>query len=166
MEDNAIWAPWRAGFVLGKKEDGCVFCNRIAHDRDSVENLIVFRARLNVVILNKYPYNPGHALIVPIRHLGGLDELTVDEANEFFQLTRDAVRLMERAYQPQSFNLGMNLGRYSGAVIPGHVHMHIVPRWVGDTNFMPVIGRTKVQSVPLDTVYERLRNEFVEEFGS
>lgn len=165
MEDNAIWAPWRVDFIFSEREDGCIFCNRINYEQDSVENLIVHRGRLNVVILNKYPYNPGHAMIVPIRHLGDLSEMTTEESNEFFQLTRETVRLMKRAYRPQSFNIGMNLGRESGAGIPEHLHMHIVPRWIGDTNFMPVIGKTKVQSVPLDLVYERLRSEFEKEFG-
>jgi ATP adenylyltransferase len=160
MSDNAIWAPWRAGFVLGEKEEGCIFCNRIKQPNDSVENLIVYRGRLNAVILNKYPYNPGHTMIIPLRHLADIEELTADESVEFFDLTRITVRLMKRAYSPHSFNLGMNLGRESGAGVPEHLHMHIVPRWVGDTNFMPVIGETKVQSIPLEIVYDRLKKEF------
>lgn len=160
MADKAIWAPWRAEFVLGEKEDGCIFCNRIKQDTDSVENLIVHRGDLNVVILNKYPYNPGHAMVVPKRHLGDLEELTPEESSEFMGLTRTTVRLMKNAYRPHSLNIGMNLGRESGAGIPEHLHMHIVPRWVGDTNFMPVIGGTDVQSVPLDYVYDALRKEF------
>lgn len=163
MEDNTIWAPWRAGFIFGEKEDGCVFCNRINREEDSVDNLIVRRGRLNVVIINKYPYNPGHSMIVPIRHVGELEDLTVEEAAEFFELTRLTVRMMRQAYRPRSFNLGMNIGRESGAGIPEHLHMHVVPRWVGDTNFMPVIGQTKIMSVPLDMVYDRLRHEFEKE---
>ncbi len=160
MEDKAIWAPWRSEFILGEKEEGCIFCNRIKQAQDSVENLIVYRADLNVVILNKYPYNPGHAMIVPIRHVGELDELTENESDEFMSLTRLTVKKMKNAYRPHSMNIGMNLGRESGAGIPEHIHMHIVPRWIGDTNFMPVVGKTKVQSVPLDYVYDRLRQEF------
>lgn len=160
MADKAIWAPWRAEFVLGEKEEGCIFCNRIKQDTDSVENLIVHRGALNVVILNKYPYNPGHAMVVPKRHLGDLEELTPEESGEFMELTRTTVRHMKSAYRPHSFNIGMNLGRESGAGIPEHLHMHIVPRWIGDTNFMPVIGGTDVQSVPLDYVYDALRKEF------
>ena len=146
--------------MLGEKEEGCIFCNRIKQPEDSVHNLIVYRGELNAVILNKYPYNPGHAMIIPLRHIGDLQEFTEEESNEFFSLTRLAVRLMKRAYNPHSMNLGMNLGRESGAGIPEHLHMHVVPRWVGDTNFMPVIGETKVQSVPMDLVYERLKKEF------
>ncbi len=163
MEDNTIWAPWRADFVFGEKEDGCVFCNRIGRDEDSVDNLIVHRGRLNVVIINKYPYNPGHSMVVPIRHVGELEDLTVEEAAEFFELTRLTVRMMRQAYHPRSFNLGMNIGRESGAGIPEHLHMHVVPRWVGDTNFMPVVGKTKIMSVPLDRVYDLLRREFTKE---
>ncbi len=160
MADKMIWAPWRAGFVLGKKEEGCVFCNRINQKTDSVANLIVHRGDHHVVILNKFPYNPGHAMVVPKRHIAYLEELTTAESAEFMELTRTTVRLMKLAYQPQSLNIGMNLGRESGAGIPEHLHMHIVPRWQGDTNFMPVVGETKVMSVPLDYVYDALRKEF------
>jgi len=160
MADKMIWAPWRSGFVLGEKEDGCVFCNRINQDTDSIANLIVHRGEHHVVILNKFPYNPGHAMVVPKRHIGFLDELTADESAELMDLTRTTVRLMKQAYHPQSFNIGMNLGRESGAGIPEHLHMHIVPRWQGDTNFMPVLGETKVMSVPLDAVYDALKKEF------
>ncbi len=160
MADKMIWAPWRAGFVLGEKEEGCVFCNRIKQTTDSIANLIVHRGDQHVVILNKFPYNPGHAMIVPKRHVGLLEELTDDESAEFMALTRTTVRLMKRAYRPQSLNIGMNLGRESGAGIPEHLHMHVVPRWMGDTNFMPVLGETKVMSVPLDYVYDALRKEF------
>jgi ATP adenylyltransferase len=160
MADKMIWAPWRAGFVLGDKEEGCVFCNRIAQDTDSIANLIVHRGDRHVVILNKFPYNPGHAMIVPKRHVGLIEELTAEESAEFMELTRTTVRLMKQAYHPQSLNIGMNLGRESGAGIPEHLHMHVVPRWQGDTNFMPVLGETKVMSVPLDYVYDALRREF------
>lgn len=142
-----------------------MFCNRIGSKTDSVENLIIHRGKFNVVILNKYPYNPGHSMVVPIRHIAEIEELSDVEAAEFFELTRQTVRMMKRAYHPQSLNIGMNLGRESGAGIPEHLHMHVVPRWTGDTNFMPVVGKTKIMSVPLDLVYEALRNEFEKEFG-
>jgi len=158
MSDNALWAPWRAEFVLGEKEEGCIFCNRFNME-DTVENLILFRGEHNFVILNKYPYNSGHTLIVPNRHLAYLEELSADEACEFFELTRRTVTAIKRGINPHSLNIGMNLGRSSGAGIPEHLHMHIVPRWQGDTNFMPVIGKTDVISVPLEPLYRILREE-------
>jgi len=159
MSDNIMWAPWRAEFVLGEKEEGCIFCNRIKME-DTIENLIVHRGRLNVVILNKYPYNSGHSMIVPIRHIAHLEQLTEEEAIEFFELTRKTITAIKNGIKPHSLNIGMNLGEVSGAGIPEHLHMHVVPRWQGDTNFMPVIGKTSVISVPLEPVYEVLRKEF------
>ncbi|MCK4631946.1 MAG: HIT domain-containing protein [candidate division Zixibacteria bacterium] len=159
MADKMIWAPWRAAFILGKKEKGCIFCKRLKM-KDSVKNLILFRGEKNFVILNKFPYNTGHTLVVPNRHTGQIEKLNADEAAEFFDLVRKSVTAIKKALKPDSMNLGMNLGRGSGAGIPGHVHMHIVPRWQGDTNFMPVIGKTNVISVPLEPVYDALRKEF------
>jgi len=153
-----MWAPWRAAFILGKKERGCILCNRLAM-KDSVKNLILYRGEKNFIILNKYPYNTGHTLIVPIRHVSQLEKLKADEAAEFFELTRRAVVALKNTVEPHAINVGMNLGRMSGAGIPGHVHMHVVPRWNGDTNFMPVIGQTSVVSIPLEPVYELLRKE-------
>ncbi len=128
--------------------------------KDSIKNLIVFRGKKTFVILNKFPYNSGHALIVPNRHVGLIEKLNDEESREFFELTQKTVVVIKRALKPSSLNLGMNLGRISGAGIPGHVHMHVVPRWHGDTNFMPVIGKTNVVSVPLEPVYEALKKEF------
>lgn len=159
MRDDILWAPWRSAFVLSKKEKGCVFCKRL-NMKDSVENLIVYRGERIFIILNKFPYNSGHTLIVPNRHVGHIEKLTADEAAEFFELTRTAVKVIKRELRPQSMNLGMNLGKGSGAGVPGHLHMHIVPRWIGDTNFMPVIGNSHVVSVPLEPVYDKLRKAF------
>ncbi len=159
MTDKTIWAPWRAEFVLGKKEKGCIFCKRLKR-KDSVKNLILYRGKKSFVILNKYPYNPGHAMVVPKRHVAHIEKLTVVEAAEFFELTRLTVKLMKKALKPHSLNIGMDLGRSSGAGIPEHLHMHIVPRWNGDTNFMPVIGLTNVVSVPLEPIYDAIKKEF------
>ncbi len=128
--------------------------------KDSVKNLVLYRGTTVFVILNKYPYNSGHTMIVPYRHVAHLEKLTPQEAIEFFDLTRVAVAIIKEKLHPQSLNLGMNLGRSSGAGVPGHLHMHIVPRWIGDTNFMPVIGKTSVVSVPLEPIYKLLREGF------
>jgi ATP adenylyltransferase len=159
MDDKILWAPWRAEFILSKKEKGCIFCRRLKM-KDSIKNLILFRGEKVFVILNKFPYNSGHTLIVPNRHVGQIEKLTEVESREFFELTRRTVVAIKKALKPASLNLGMNLGRASGAGVPGHVHMHVVPRWQGDTNFMPVIGKTSVVSVPLEPIYEALRKEF------
>lgn len=162
MNDNILWAPWRAEFVLAEKEKGCIFCNRIAME-DSVENLIVHRGELCIVILNKFPYNSGHAMVVPLRHVAHLEELTHEESIEFFELTRRTVRVIKKTLNPHSLNIGMNLGESSGAGIPEHLHMHIIPRWNGDTSFMPIIGKTKIVSVPLEPIYDALRRGFESE---
>jgi len=159
MSDGMLWAPWRAGFILKPKERGCIFCNRLRM-KDSVKNLIVHRGKKAFVILNKYPYNAGHAMIVPNRHIGQIEKLSAAEAVEFFELRQKTVAAIKKLMNPQSLNLGMNIGKVSGAGIPGHVHMHVVPRWRGDTNFMPVVGETRVVSIPLGPIYKALRREF------
>jgi ATP adenylyltransferase len=159
MANDRLWAPWRAEFILKEKQKGCVFCKRLK-DKDSVDNLIVYRGKKAFVILNKFPYNAGHAMIVPNRHVGLLENLRPDEASEFFQLIQKTVAIIKKVLKPGSLNLGMNLGKSSGAGVPGHLHMHIVPRWTGDTNFMPVTSGTKVMSIPLGPIYQALRKEF------
>lgn len=159
MADRILWAPWRASFIQGKKEKGCIFCNRLKA-RDAISNLIVYRGSTAFVIMNKYPYNSGHVMVVPKRHLGQIERLSTEESVEFFELIQRSTAILKRVLKPSAMNLGMNLGRSSGAGIPGHLHMHIVPRWTGDTNFMPIIGETKVISVPLGPVYRKLRAEF------
>ncbi len=159
MSENFIWAPWRSGYILGHKEKGCIFCNRIKKSSDK-KNLIVFRGRKIFVILNRFPYNSGHAMVVPCRHIGSLDKLTEAEAKEFFELIRLTVNVIKNALRPNSFNIGMNLGRGSGAGVPGHLHMHIVPRWSEDTSFMPVIGKTRVVSFDLGMIYRMLKRGF------
>ncbi|UCC44113.1 MAG: HIT domain-containing protein [Candidatus Zixiibacteriota bacterium] len=159
MADKKIWAPWRAAFILGKKEKGCILCNRF-RQKDTIKNLILYRGETAFVILNKFPYNSGHCMIVPNKHVSDLQRLTKEQAAEFFELTRTTVAVIKKAVQPHSMNIGMNLGRISGAGIPGHLHMHVVPRWTGDTNFMPVIGKTDIVSIPLEWAYRAIKAEF------
>lgn len=160
MAERILWAPWRSTFVLSKKEKGCPLCKALRARKDSGRNLIVYRGETCFVILNKFPYNSGHAMICPRRHVSKLDKLTVDESNELMALTRQTSRIINKVLKPHSQNLGMNIGRSSGAGIPEHLHMHIVPRWTGDTSFMLVVGETKVVSVPLDPIYEAIKKEF------
>lgn len=145
---------------MSEKEKGCIFCKRLK-EKDSVKNLIVYRGKKAMVILNKFPYNAGHSMIVPIRHVGQIEKLKDDEGAEFFELLKKTVAIIKIILKPTSMNLGMNLGKASGAGVPGHLHMHIVPRWTGDTNFMPIIGKTKVVSLPLEPIYKKLRKEFM-----
>ncbi|HET8679610.1 MAG TPA: HIT domain-containing protein [bacterium] len=150
-----LWAPWRLAYVAAPKDEGCFLCEALASGNDRA-TLLVHRAELGFLILNRYPYNRGHLMAVPNRHVARLDALTSDEADALMQLTTLAVRALEQMAGPQGFNIGMNLGRAAGAGIEDHLHMHVVPRWISDTNFMPVLGDTKVLPEHLDQTYDRL----------
>lgn len=154
-----LWAPWRKEFILGKKEKGCIFCKRLRQKKDK-ENLILFRGKNSFVILNRFPYNSGHLMVSPKRHIGKLEQLRKDELFELVFLCQKAVKVMKEALKPDGLNLGMNLERSSGAGIADHLHIHIVPRWDGDTNFMPVLTDTKLISLSLEDVYRQLKNKF------
>ena len=154
-----LWAPWRKEFILGKKEKGCIFCKRLRQKKDK-ENLILFRGEKSFVILNRYPYNSGHLMVSPKRHIGKLEQLRKDELSELAFLCQKAVKIMKEALKPDGLNLGMNLERSSGAGIADHLHIHIVPRWNGDTNFMPVLTDTKLISLSLDDVYQQMKKKF------
>lgn len=140
-----IFAPWRMEFILGPREKGCVFCNRIRRKSDR-KDLIVKRGKTCFVILNKYPYNPGHLMVVPNRHVSSLTALTAEEHSEIFKLLAEAEKVMSKAMRPQGFNMGLNLGKAAGAGIDDHLHYHVIPRWFADTNFWPTIAATK--SIP------------------
>ena len=154
-----IWAPWRVQYIKGEHPKGCIFCVKSKENRDG-ENLILFRDTLNFVIMNLYPYNPGHLMIVPNRHLAKLKDLTPEERNEHSALVSRAVEILREATGTDNFNVGMNLGRVAGAGIDDHIHTHIVPRWNGDNNFMPVIAETRVISESMKDIYKRLRAKF------
>ncbi len=151
----AIQAPWREAFILGKKEKGCIFCRRIKRKKDRAD-LILYRGEKNFVILNLYPYTSGHLMVVPCRHIALLSDLTPDESAEMMGLAARAIQGMKKALSPEGFNLGMNLGRAAGAGVAGHLHLHLVPRWAGDANFMPVVGKTQIFSVGLQKIYDLL----------
>jgi len=154
-----LWAPWRKEFILGQKEKGCIFCKR-HNDKKDKKNLILFRGKLSFVIMNKYPYNTGHLMVAPYKHVGKLGNLKKEELLDLALLTQKCVTVLQKTMKPQGFNLGMNLEKVSGAGVADHLHVHIVPRWTGDTNFMPVVNDTKLISVALKDVYEQLKEEF------
>ena len=153
-----LWAPWRLEYVQHADDAaGCVFCAEAAGDLDVDESLLVKRADVALAIVNKFPYSSGHLMVAPIRHVGALAELTDDEALEIHRLAVEAQEALERTYGPDGFNLGWNLGKAAGAGIEDHVHLHVVPRWSGDTNFMPVLADVKVLPEHLLASRDRLR---------
>jgi len=151
-----LWAPWRVEYIRKAKESGCVLCQK-SQETDDEKNFILYRGQHNFMILNTFPYNPGHLMIAPYRHGANLWDLTREEAEEHFELLKKGVRLLQEAMQPSGFNIGLNLGKVAGAGIMDHLHTHIVPRWEGDTNFMPVLSNTRVISEALNSVYGRLK---------
>jgi ATP adenylyltransferase len=153
-----LWAPWRLEYVQQADEaSGCVFCTEAAGELSATESLLVHRGELALVILNKFPYSSGHLMAAPARHVGSLAELTGEEALEIHRLSVTAIDALGRTYGPDGFNLGWNLGRVAGAGIADHVHIHVVPRWSGDTNFMPVLADVKVLPEHLLATRDRLR---------
>ncbi len=156
---DQLWAPWRLAYVATAKpptaDDTCFLCAGLADDEDH-KHLIALRTPLSVVMLNRFPYNNGHLLIAPRAHKGRLDELTPEELLETMETLRRMVNVLEELMHPDAFNIGLNLGRAAGAGLPGHLHWHIVPRWHGDTNFMPVLTDVKVIVQSLDALYELL----------
>jgi len=140
-------------------ESGCLFC-RTARSRKDRENLLLFRGKLSFVMMNLYPYNSGHLMVAPYRHLADIEGLTGRESAELFGLAGKSIQVLNKVMKPQGYNLGMNLGRVAGAGVLGHLHLHIVPRWSGDTNFMPVLGETKVVAEALAATYEKLSKAF------
>jgi ATP adenylyltransferase len=152
-----IWAPWRMEFIQNadNKSTSCFLCQKPEEHNDK-SNYILFRGVDNYVLLNAYPYNPGHLLVAPYRHVGMLENLSDAEASEHFDLVRKSVVLLKQTVKCAGFNIGMNLGKIAGAGVDDHIHTHIVPRWQGDTNFMPAVGNTKVLPQALSETYEKL----------
>jgi ATP adenylyltransferase len=154
---NRLWAPWRLAYVSGAQPaTGCVFCEALRGDDDR-RRLLLHRGRTGFLILNAYPYAPGHVLAVLNRHVGSVEEATPDELGEAMTLVQQATAALRHAYRPDGFNIGLNQGRVAGAGIEGHLHVHVVPRWNGDTNFMAVLGDVKVLPEALGATWERLR---------
>jgi ATP adenylyltransferase len=157
---DRLWTPWRLGYVTeaNKLTSDCIFCDAVA--RIDSEPLVVHVGQAVFVILNKFPYNNGHLMVVPRRHVGWLSELERPELDEIMGLTQLAERALTSVYQPHGFNVGLNLGKPAGAGVLGHLHMHVVPRWNGDTNFISVVGETRVLPEELTTTSVRLKAAF------
>ena len=156
---DTIWAPWRIQYILGPKDKGCFLCDAFKDDKDR-ERLVVRRYVHNALVLNRYPYNPGHLMIAPYRHVDSLAAMTPGERAEMMELSSSCVETLKRVMNPQGFNIGINLGDVAGAGLKDHIHLHIVPRWNGDTNFMPVLGQTRVIPQALDDVWLQLHEAF------
>ena len=152
-----LWTPWRYSYIAsGVKDDECVFC-AAAEGRDDAKSLIVLRGKTNFVILNRYPYTSGHVMVVPYAHRATLADSEPEALSEMMALARRMERALENLYHPNGFNVGINIGKAAGAGIAGHLHLHVLPRWIGDTNFMTTVGETRVQPEELATTFQRLR---------
>ncbi|GAH60181.1 unnamed protein product [marine sediment metagenome] len=154
-----IWAPWRIEYILMEKPEGCILCEKPEEDKDE-QNYILYRGDKNFIILNSYPYNPGHLMVAPYRHTGNLEELTGEERNEHFEMVSRAIRALREAFNPGGFNIGANIGKVAGTGIDDHFHSHIVPRWQGDTNYVPVLADVRVLPEALAETYQKLKGKF------
>lgn len=150
-----LWTPWRLKFILGPKPEGCLFCNKIRESNDR-ENLILFRGTSCFIILNAYPYTNGHLMVAPYAHVRNVDQMDTETMTELMLLTKRSVIALQRAMNPDGFNMGINIGKVAGAGVEDHIHLHVVPRWLGDTNFMPVLAETRLIPEPLLDTYDRL----------
>ena len=169
---DRLWTPWRYQYITGESVENtsdrdassaasCIFCTLPQEDPAQDErNLIIHRARHNFIVLNLYPYTSGHLLVVPYEHTSELDAASKAATDELMDLTKRAQTVLRTAYSPEGFNLGMNLGRAAGAGVAGHIHLHIMPRWAGDANFMSTVAETRVLPEDLPTTYKRLRGQF------
>ncbi len=164
---ETLWSPWRYDYIAASgsetRPSGCVFCAINKSPERDKTNFVLLRASFNFVVLNIYPYISGHLLIVPFQHVGELDGATKETTDELMDLTKRCQTAVREVYQPAGFNLGMNLGRAAGAGIADHIHIHIMPRWAGDTNFMTSVADTRVIPEALDTTYTKLLPHFQDE---
>lgn len=154
-----IWAPWRIQYIEMEKPEGCFLCEGPGQNNDAL-NYILYRGDKNFIILNGYPYNPGHLLVSPYRHVANLEELTEEERHEHFEIVSRSIKVLRQVFNPGGFNIGINAGKVAGAGIDDHFHTHVVPRWQGDTNFMAVLADTRVLPEALAGTYQKLRGKF------
>jgi ATP adenylyltransferase len=161
---DRLWSPWRSEYIdsgaSDSKSEGCIFCYLQANPEKDEANFVLHRASHNLIVLNLYPYISGHLLIVPYEHVSELDGASKETTDELMDLTKRSQTVLRQAYKPEGFNVGLNLGKPAGAGIADHIHIHIMPRWIGDTNFMTTVGNTRVLPEDLTTTYQKLRNKF------
>ena len=150
-----IWAPWRMEYIESESLPGCLFCQKFSENKD-IQNYILYRSNSGFLILNIFPYNNGHLMVAPVKHVADITLLNQKEIVDLMRLVQKGVKALTRAYKPDGFNIGLNLGAVAGAGVKDHLHFHIVPRWQGDTNFMPVISDTKIMPQYLHKTYEIL----------
>jgi ATP adenylyltransferase len=155
-----LWAPWRMEYIGKEQPPGCLFCRAIADPSDPDASLVVWRPEGGIVMLNKFPYNSGQVMVAPRAHKGDLADLTDEESLALMRALGRTIKVLREALKPEGFNVGANLGRVAGAGIPDHVHLHVVPRWNGDTNFMPVLSEVKVVNEHLEQTAEKLKRAF------
>lgn len=157
---RVIWAPWRMAYIRGVgKSSGCIFCHA-GQERKDAANLLLHRGRHSFVIMNRFPYSSAHLMVAPYAHVDSLEKLADEATLELIRLTNFSLSILRTCVTPEGFNIGINLGRVSGAGIETHVHLHVVPRWNGDTNFMPILAETRVIPEHLQATYRKLRSEF------
>ena len=155
-----LWSPWRYQYVTAARpQSACIFCEYAASNNDQ-ENLVVYRGRLNFILLNRFPYTSGHVMIAPYEHVDTLERASKETAEELILLTRECERHLRAIYRPSGLNLGMNLGESAGAGIAGHIHMHVLPRWSGDTSFITTVSETRVLPEDLAETWRKLKQEF------
>jgi ATP adenylyltransferase len=157
-----LWRDWRMEYIESAHDEGteCIFC--ALQGAEPEEGMVLARTSRAFVLMNLYPYNPGHLMIAPLRHTAALEDLDPDEMNQMGKLLQDCVDVLTAAMKPDGFNVGMNLGRVAGAGVPGHLHWHVVPRWSGDANFMPIVGQTRVLPELVRDTYKKLRPGFAD----
>jgi len=156
---NVLWAPWRMSYVVGGEQKECIFCRAVLGSDE--DNYVVLRSHHSIAMLNIYPYNTGHVMIAPKRHISRPELLTQEEVLDMHNVLSAIIKALDEEYNPHGYNIGLNIGRVAGAGVEHHLHIHVVPRWSGDTNFMPVIGRVKVIPEDLARTYERLKSRLV-----
>lgn len=159
-----LWAPWRMEFIRGayEKPKGCLFCNILKDDENDGKNLVLYRRSMSFIMLNRFPYAHAHLMIVPHTHSGELDELPEEESHQLMDSTKLALTVLKKVYSPDGFNIGINMGKVAGAGFADHIHIHIVPRWNGDHNFMPVLADARVMPEVLEQTYQDLASGFKE----
>ena len=157
---KTIFASWRIELIERKKEKGCFFCKYLAeNEKNDEKNYIIKRGKHAFIILNAFPYSNGHIMIAPISHKANLEDLTIDEILEIFEFKSQSIKALKDSMNPDGFNIGVNLGLIAGAGVPDHIHWHIVPRWSGDHNFMPILADTRVIPEALEKTYKKLKNK-------